>query len=358
MGTLTPSAQSNFNTSVAFLVVATVAVVARFSTRLLIGQRPSGPDWLCLLALIFLYGYCIVIFNFIFNVSRFYAFDFNLTYPLEELQNFLLAVFILEVFFTLIITSVKLSILWLCHNLFHINRTSRWMIYGTGVLCILWFLVATFVLVIFQCHPIDAYWKQLASSSGCFNTQKTLLGYEVTNFFLDFAILVIPVTAIGTLQLSLYKKIGASFAFLLGGFVCIASIVRLTTIYDVSNPSRPVEPSASLIWSTIQAGVAIVCSCIPTFGPLIANITKKLGYVTRLYGTYGPQGRRSRDLSSVPRAKYQYSSSREEGDTWNTAIHNSHGTLSWRTELGGSNEHILQPLPLNGIIVNRQVDVV
>ncbi|KAI0433000.1 hypothetical protein F5Y09DRAFT_300500 [Xylaria sp. FL1042] len=358
MSELTPSARVNFDTGVAFLVLATVAVIARFGSRLSIGKRPLGPDWLCLLSLLFFYGYIIVIINFIFNVSQFHAFDFNPLFPLSETKNFLIAVFLIEIFFTLIVTSVKLNILWFYHSIFHINRTTNRVIFGLIALCVVWFLIAIFPLIIFQCHPVDALWNQFDAPPACLESQKILLGYELSNFFIDIAILSVPVATVGKLQLSRTKKVGASVTFLLGGFVCIASIVRLTTIYDVRDPSRPVQSSPSIVWSTIQAGIAIVCSCIPTYGPLLASTTKGFRHLASQYGTRGSQIDKPGDTTGSSRGRFQDLDD-SRGDSWTRIVSpDNHSLRTWNPELNKSNEHILQPLPPRGIVVSHQVDVV
>ncbi|KAI8631150.1 hypothetical protein F5Y19DRAFT_483053 [Xylariaceae sp. FL1651] len=269
MNTLTESARTNLNVSVTFLVVATVAVLARLA-----------PDS-----------------------------------------------FILEILFTFIITLAKLSILWFYRNLFRASRVSSILVHTTAVACVLWFIIAILVVIIFQCHPVSAYWVQLASPGACFDTQKSQLGYELTNFFIDVTILTIPVTTIGKLQLSRPKKIVTSFMFLLGA-----------------------QASASFIWSTIQAGIAIVCSCLPALGPLIGKVTKSLGFFQRRYGSRAStiKGRsgKFRDLGNGV-----------EGDSWN-ASHGRRGSHSWLMGRNASDEHILQPLPPNGIVVSLQVDVV
>ncbi|KAI0107022.1 hypothetical protein GGR51DRAFT_517121 [Nemania sp. FL0031] len=359
MSDLTLSARRNFDTSVAFLVITTLAVIARFGSRLSIRQRPSGPDWLCLLTLVFFYGYCIVIINFIYNVSQFHAFDLDpVAFPLSETKNFLIAVFLIEILFTLVLTSVKLSILWFYRNIFQVNRTTNRVIIAVMIVCIVWFIIALFPLIIFQCNPVDALWNKFDAPPYCLESQKILLGYELSNFFIDIAILSIPVATVGKLQLSRTKKIGTSATFLLGGFVCIASIVRLTTIYDVSDPSKPVQSSPSVIWSTIQAGVAIICSCIPTYGPLFAVTTKSFRSWTSQYNSYGSQANRHGDTVGSSRGRFQDLGDGRSDNWTKAASSDDHGLPTWNSEAGQSNEHILQPLPPRGIVVSRQVDVV
>ncbi|KAI1328136.1 hypothetical protein F5Y16DRAFT_398779 [Xylariaceae sp. FL0255] len=350
---LTPSARVNFDTSVVFLALSTVTVGLRFYSRLSVGQQLAGPDWTCLMALLSFCGYCIVIYNFIWNVSLFHALDFKASYPLSETKNFLIAVFILEILFTIVITSVKLSILWFYYNLFSVNRIIKRVIFGLGIVCIIWFFVALLPLIIFQCHPVDALWNDFDATSFCLPSEKVLLGYELSNFFIDVAILSVPVATVGQLKLSRTKKIGASVTFLLGGFVCIASIVRLTTIYDVADPSRPVNSTQSLVWSTVQAGAAIICCCIPTYGPLFARLSKPIEYLTSRYGSRGYSDQ-SKISGASSHGRFQDLSRNTGGESW-TKVGSAD---QWYPSSNKSNEHILQPLPPKGIVVSRKFEVV
>jgi len=276
----------------------------------------------------------------------------------------------------------------------------RW-IYGTGVTCILWFLVAIFALIIFQCSPVDAYWNQFMSPAVCLDAQKLLLGYEITNLLIDVVILCIPAMVIGKLQLNQSKKIGAVLVFLLGALsvvllrrrFIIISNVRLipaaasvfqassdlplftthqiprdpvsalpplyaapTKILSVFLTTRKVLFSQSIIWSTIQAGFAIICSCLPILGPLIGRATKNTLSTTKRYGYPTPRSRSATgNVASASRGKFQGLDAEDQDNSWSKV---GAATHTWNSTFNRSNDHILQPLPANGILVNRQIDVV
>jgi hypothetical protein len=117
--------------------------------------------------------------------------------------------------FNLIITTVKISILWFYHTIFGINKLIRNVIRITGAACIAWFLVAT-PLVVNQCSPVQALWEHLGQEPWCLNAVQGLLGIELTNFFLDVAILLIPLLGLRNLRLQTTKKILLAGIFLLG----------------------------------------------------------------------------------------------------------------------------------------------
>lgn len=115
------------------------------------------------------------------------------------------------------ITTVKFSILWFYWELFATSGgvTHKRIIQVAAVACTIWFLVVTF-LVIFQCTPIHAYWDKFAQPPYCMDTSKLLLGYEMTNLFLDVFILCIPMPIVWQLNLKASKKISLLGIFSLG----------------------------------------------------------------------------------------------------------------------------------------------
>jgi hypothetical protein len=125
------------------------------------------------------------------------------------------------------ITSAKLSVLCFYHSIFAVYRTVLNAIYGTAALCIIWFIIVTFVFI-FQCSPVNAYWNMLGQPPACHKSQQLVLGYELTNFFVDIIILCIPIRTIKELQLSPAKKATTLGIFLLGGlYVCRYKITHL-----------------------------------------------------------------------------------------------------------------------------------
>jgi hypothetical protein len=123
--------------------------------------------------------------------------------------------FAAEIVFGCGITSIKLSILGLYNHLFSINKKTQRVIHVVGAVAIAWFIAATLV-IIFQCKPISAYWETVASSEYCLQNPHVLLGYEVTNLFVDVSILCIPMAILPRLHIATTKKVSITLVFLLG----------------------------------------------------------------------------------------------------------------------------------------------
>ncbi|KAF1995913.1 hypothetical protein P154DRAFT_623670 [Amniculicola lignicola CBS 123094] len=314
MKMLSESGKLNFGACLAMLVFATIAVLTRFLVRKVLRQIPTVAEWLCLLSLLLLYGYCVPIFYYVFESGSGGEFEFaKIRFP-DDFTLLLKMVYVTEIMFGAVITSVKLSILLFYHAIFSVNRTFTLALKITGAVSIIWSIVFTFI-VVFQCSPIHAYWDSLASPMYCKPSAKVLLGYELTNLFIDATILLLPLFVIRNLHLPIHRKMSVAGIFLLGGFVCVTSIIRLTFIWVPPNFVAPPSLTMIMFWSTMQLGVALICSCLPTYGPLFSTTGPVAKTFKNLYSSFSSQkGQSSTSGASwkMPKTKRSGGSSRDD----------------------------------------------
>ncbi|KAF2015347.1 hypothetical protein BU24DRAFT_450086 [Aaosphaeria arxii CBS 175.79] len=165
--------------------------------------------------------------------------------------------------------AVKLSILAFYHNLFIASETFKKAVYATATLCIVWLIVAT-VIVLVQCRPINAFWDlSIASPSSpmvCYPSATVILGYEISNLLIDVIILLLPVVMVCRLRLPTWRKVLVAAIFLQGGF-----IVRITRVWRPPNTAINIHLPTALLWTNIQYGAAVICACLPTYGPLLKS---------------------------------------------------------------------------------------
>lgn len=123
---------------------------------------------------------------------------------------------ILNLFFPLTITPIKISVLSYCRLIFSTPRFKK-ATYVITALCVAWF-IAGFPVIIFECTPYYAVYNLTvqAITGYCFPFGNFVLTYELLNSLLDISILVLPVSMIRKLQLPLKRKIKVSAVFLLG----------------------------------------------------------------------------------------------------------------------------------------------
>lgn len=125
--------------------------------------------------------------------------------------------FAAELLMGMVITSVKISILWFYYKAFVTpqDRLKKHVIRGTMAACLVWFICVTF-FIIFTCNPIHAYWDMFGQAPYCKSSVRFLLGYEISNLFLDVFILVIPIPILLGLQMQQSRKLSLIGIFLLG----------------------------------------------------------------------------------------------------------------------------------------------
>ncbi|CAG9948603.1 unnamed protein product [Clonostachys rosea f. rosea IK726] len=269
---LEPEARNNFHAVVIMLTLSGIAVFLRIAVRFSQRQKPDLPDYLVVASLLLFGGYGATILHHIFNVSSIGAFEGmpmkTNSIPIWERQEFMKMVFADEIIFCVIITLIKTSLLIFYWNIFYVSTLQRNTIIVTATACLIWFLVFL-CLTIFQCHPVQYIWEKLNQKEYCISSPPILLSMEITNLFLDIIVLAIPTSIISQLRLSTPKKVSVLGIFLVGLGVCAASIARITAIWRPPNVLYNIDTPQTILWSTLQIGMAIICACLPTLGPLL-----------------------------------------------------------------------------------------
>ncbi|KAL9614937.1 MAG: hypothetical protein Q9167_000579 [Letrouitia subvulpina] len=145
------------------------------------------------------------------------------------------------------ITCVKISLLLLYRRVFSVSRF-RHMAALMGVLCVAWYFAALFA-DIFQCRPFSAAFEiQNLFTVKCIDEQAFYRGIITSNVVLDVLVLAIPIAMVWRLQLKKSQKVSLSCIFLLGGFACVASLMRVATIGDIQHEDLSYNITNEYIW--------------------------------------------------------------------------------------------------------------
>ncbi|KAI7209928.1 hypothetical protein KC333_g8498 [Hortaea werneckii] len=169
-------------------------------------------------------------------------------------------------------------------------------IYNIGLLCTKWsiliqylrifpqkgFRVACYVMLavcliyaswcfwnaLFFCSPVKAFWDQSLIATGegtCFSREAVWFANAGINIVTDCIIAALPIPMLNKLNISKRQKIALMVVFALGGFTCIISVLRLVSVYAVTNTDDPTYNNGrTALWSALEINIAIICSCIPT----------------------------------------------------------------------------------------------
>jgi len=170
-----------------------------------------------------------------------------------------------------------------------------------------WFTIATLVVVntagaaltalnIFQCHPVDAVFKDpQPSSATCTDIVTLYLSSAPVNIITDLAILFLPMPVLTGMRLPQKQKIILIITFSFGVFVAVVDVVRVAYLQSASltrlqraGSSSGIGStvtkqddfswyaSLSFMWSAVEVNLGIICACVPSLKPLASRILPSL----------------------------------------------------------------------------------
>ncbi|KAL3464473.1 hypothetical protein BJX64DRAFT_298296 [Aspergillus heterothallicus] len=258
----------NNGTVAAVMAIATVFVCLRFWARIVNKNTLAYDDWSLLVSLMFAYGTgicCILggeygIGKHIWVVES------------DDVIMSMRIIFAYVILYATTVPMVKLSVLFLYRRIFRLT----WTLYFCAFLSV-GYMVAVTAGISLACVPTSYFWTQWVdplNGGHCrINLYMFYLWNGVANLFTDVIILCLPMPIVWKLQMRRSQKWAISGIFLLGGFVCVATIVRIYTITKMkSSVDITWVIGDAMIWSNVEPCIGIVSACLPTLRPLLRHI--------------------------------------------------------------------------------------
>ncbi|KAH3919270.1 hypothetical protein HBI56_101940 [Parastagonospora nodorum] len=187
----------------------------------------------------------------------------------ETVQMSLQAFFSSLIVYYLSLGLTKASILLQYQRVFTTKRfqLSCWSLMGVVIIYALWTVFGS----IFACVPVRAFWTREPGAK-CIDQFSMWFTNAAMNIVTDFAIIILPIPVIQSLNLGRRQKVALISIFAVGGFVCIVSILRLHSLVAISNSVDPTydNPPAAT-WSSVEINVGIICSCLPLLRPILTR---------------------------------------------------------------------------------------
>ncbi|KAF2036556.1 hypothetical protein EK21DRAFT_83513 [Setomelanomma holmii] len=260
-----PRGRQAVEVSTAFTAIAAFVVALRLYTRFFLVRCPGIEDYGIVLATICSIGLTIAIaFQAKWGMGQHIG-DLDQ----DTMQKSLKAFWASLIVYYLSLGLTKGSIVLQYLRVFTTKKfqISAWVIMGVVVTYTLWTVFSS----IFACRPIRAFWTREKAS--CINQFAMWFTNAAINIVTDFAIIILPIPVIRSLNLGRRQKIALISIFAVGGFVCVVSILRLQSLVAISNSSDPTydNPPAAT-WSSVETNVGIICSCLPLLRPLLTRI--------------------------------------------------------------------------------------
>ncbi|KAI0854094.1 hypothetical protein F5Y00DRAFT_256594 [Daldinia vernicosa] len=270
-----------------FCLMTTIIVLSRVYARRLTRVGLGVDDWLALVALPFVLG-----LNGIFIAgavegaitghSLINSDNKSITSDLEHTaQKYKYAFQITE---KLAFGLIKLSLIFLWKRLFGPAK------YFTRI-C--WFMIAVtsgwslsfFFATIFECGTNWTWnWAPIAIFlNQCAGTPIMLSVFTGMDLLTDLIIMFMPVPLIWGLRMPIKKKMGVTSILVLGLFTIGTGAARMyfyiISAYDVDdNPDFLSNFTLFILWSDIEANVAIVICYMPTLTPVLRSYYNGLAY--------------------------------------------------------------------------------
>ncbi|CAI7630001.1 unnamed protein product [Penicillium glandicola] len=265
----------NYAPAVATYAVAVLSVALRFYTRFRVqGVRIAADDLMIVAGLLAVTAGLVLIII----VSGYHGLGRHVwSIPGSEVTETMRILFIFVLFYIITAPIIKLSIILLYRRIFGMT----YAIWLCVILSVGYFCCGTIILLV-CCTPVSYYWTQFTDASGgkCrYSLYPLYLTLASVNMATDVLILAIPIPIVWKLQIRRPQKILLSGIFLVGGFVCIASLVRIYYITFLASHDYTWHVGEVFIWSSIEPSIAILCACLPTLHPLFRLV------ISRLLGT-------------------------------------------------------------------------
>ncbi|KAI9743889.1 MAG: hypothetical protein M1818_002623 [Claussenomyces sp. TS43310] len=123
-----------------------------------------------------------------------------------------------------------------------------------------------------QCLPISYFWDKTQPGRCLPNALITIgLTNGVLSFVGDLAILLLPLPMIWKLHINRKNKIAVSGMFMLGGLVCVISILRFIALANIDTKDITFTQVDPGVWTYTELGVGIICGNLPLLRPLFGS---------------------------------------------------------------------------------------
>ncbi|KAM7189082.1 hypothetical protein V8F20_010290 [Naviculisporaceae sp. PSN 640] len=257
-----PGQTGSLAMSLAVSPLVVVAIILRFIATRRAARRVGAEDWCALLATLSCLGFNVLS---IWCIAILDGREFT-EIPLDTLKSILKASYITTQFFPLNQFFAKTSILLLYNRIFgifHAYHVSIWILF---VVNLLWTLAAMITLF-FQCSPVEFYWNRLLPGGTCLDQVSLLIGFEVPNSSIDFAMVGLALVMLRDLRIRRRTRWKVMGFFAAGGFAGIIGFLKIATHFTAGQMSNTVLS----LWGNAQMLLSILCCCVPIYNSLFSK---------------------------------------------------------------------------------------
>ncbi|KAJ5342621.1 hypothetical protein N7541_011745 [Penicillium brevicompactum] len=316
---------------ISLMVIGTLAVILRIYTRAKSSQTNFGlDDYLIFASLCFAYGTAICVI-----ISTNYKNGWHQqTLTDSEFVSLWKLLFAHVFLYSTTVTLTKSSIIMFYRRIFNL----RWSLYF-AMSIILGYFVAVIATISVACRPLSHFWLQYTDPSAegtCISTSDFFLINGIISVLIDVMILCVPAPIIWRLQMPRTQRLAVISILLLGGFVCVAGIIRVVFLDKNTHSMDPSWTIAPVfVWSCVEPFIGIICACLPTFSPLFRRWWAIMG--VKRSGSKKKQDYYGTGGSRINRSRHQTIDDNDQDDH-----HDNHGDEVQLTSFPGWPLHFLR----------------
>ncbi|ETS75966.1 hypothetical protein PFICI_12910 [Pestalotiopsis fici W106-1] len=257
-----------------FLPLSVLTMAIRMYTRVIISSKVAFDDFLMILAMIL----NIIMVALILDMLN-YGLGKNMwDVPLQPdlYPNWMVRNVVAAMFFCASTGVAKGSILLFYLRIFPSKgmKIAIWTVFAFT----LGYSLASVLVNAFSCNPIAGSWSLEESLTAvCINRPAFYFAQAGLGIATDIATVIVPLPALKSLQLRTKQKIGVAFILTMGAFVCIVSIIRLSSLYTLLTDSNLTKNTViALMWCILELNLSIIGGSIPALKPFAQRFFPKL----------------------------------------------------------------------------------
>ncbi|KAF2150915.1 hypothetical protein K461DRAFT_295019 [Myriangium duriaei CBS 260.36] len=270
----------------ALQIALPIIAIASFSTRIYVRtkilRRVSIDDWAMGAALILYFFTCIA--GYLMYSQEQVLVSVGKSQVILALTSLFIYIKLFYSFYTLTITTVKVSLGFFFLHFFNINqRIQRGLIYSmVGV-------STAFGIAIVGLEAGTCGLGSLVAKCEIGNAFNALSNtWNIVNSGTDFVFLGLSIHAIWGIQLKTYLKVSTICLLALACAGGALSVVRAVTVAKAQQLARDQQGVQVVLigrWSTLEAGLYIITGCLATLKPLLQMIRERLETYYRTWNT-------------------------------------------------------------------------
>ncbi|CAI7644391.1 unnamed protein product [Penicillium glandicola] len=253
----TPRGHHALAASIVFTTLATFITAVRIFTRTFLVKQMGADDYVILVSLAFSWAFFGLMIGEVYHGMGEHYIDI----PPATLKAQMIYFWASVPIYQTSLISTKMSILLQYKRVFSTPRMrlACWILIGFLGLYGTWTILSAW----FNCVPLAKFWDPTVPGF-CFDKKALWFSNSAIHIVTDILILIYPMPVLKSLQLPKRQKYALMAVFALGGFVLITSVLRLKSIFVISNSDDPTYDNVgAAAWSAVECNVAIICACLP-----------------------------------------------------------------------------------------------